>query len=58
MCLAHIRDEHGSELDRTEKIICVLNVIILNVPKILVVIRFYRFAKWQCNFAINDKNLC
>ena len=33
-----------------------INVIILNVSKILVVIRFYRFAKWQCNFAINGKN--
>jgi len=31
-------------------------VIVLNVSKILVVIRFYRFAKWQCNFAIKDKS--
>jgi len=32
------------------------NVIILNISKFLVVIRFYRFANWQCNFAINDKS--
>ena len=31
-------------------------VTILNVSKILVVIPFYRLAKWQCNFAINDKS--
>jgi len=31
-------------------------VIILNISKISVVIRFYRFAKWKCNFAINDKS--
>ena len=31
-------------------------MIILNVSKILVVIRFYRYAKWQCNFAINGKS--
>jgi len=39
----------GSGLDRTEKIFFV-NVIILNVSIILVVIRFYKFANWQCNF--------
>jgi len=33
-----------------------INVIILKVSKILVVIRFYRFAKWHCNFAINGKS--
>ena len=38
-----------------ENILC-FNVIILNVSKILVLIRFYRYAKWQCNFAINDKS--
>jgi len=38
-----------------ENIFC-FNVIIVNISKILVVIRFYRFAKWQCNFAINDKS--
>jgi len=37
-----------------ENIFC-FKVIILNVSKILVVIQFYRFAEWQCNFAINDK---
>jgi len=31
-------------------------VVILNVSKISVVIHFYRFAKWQCNLAINDKS--
>jgi len=33
-------------------------VIIMNISKLLVVIRFYRFAKWQCigYFAINDKS--
>ena len=45
----------GSGLDRTEKTFFCFNVIILNVSKILVVIHFYRFAKWQYNFAINDK---
>jgi len=46
----------GSGLDRIEKKIFFFNMLILNVSKILVVIRFYRFAKWQCNFAINDKS--
>jgi len=36
----------GSGLDRTEKIFCCFNVIILKISKILVVIRFHRFAKW------------
>jgi len=38
-----------------ENIFC-FNVIILNVSKILVVIRYYRFAKQQCNFAISGKS--
>jgi len=46
----------GSGLDRTEKMFFCFNVIILNISKFLVVIRFYRFANWQCNFAINDKS--
>jgi len=45
-------DRTGSDW---ENIFC-FDVIILNVWKILFVIRFYRFAKWQCNFAINDKS--
>jgi len=44
-----------SGLDRTEKIFF-FNMIILNVSKILVVIRFYRFAKCQCYFTINHKS--
>ena len=28
----------------------------MSLSKILVVIRFYRFSKWQCNFAINGKS--
>jgi len=52
----------GSGLDRIEKmyffarIAPEMNVIILNVSKILVVIRYYRFAKWQYYFTINGKN--
>ena len=59
-----IRDEHGSGLDRTgsglkpifgriragsdwQNFSCIY-VIILNISKILVVTRFYRFAKWEC----------
>jgi len=33
-------------LDRTEKIFVSINVIILKISKILVVIRFHKFAKW------------
>jgi len=33
-----------------------ISVIILNVSKILVVIRFYSFAKWQCPFAVSGKS--
>ena len=50
----------GSGLDRTAIFLkiggsdwenfCCFNVIIQNISNILVVIRFYRFAKWQCIF--------
>jgi len=35
---------------------CCFNVIILNISKILVVIRFHRFAKWQCIFCHQMQN--
>ena len=33
-------------------------VIILNISKLLVVIRFHRFAKWQCIFCHQWQKLC
>ena len=33
-------------------------MIILNISKLLVVIRFYRFAKWQCIFCHQWQKFC
>jgi len=68
------RDEHGSGLDRTGSGLKPVlagsgldrTVIILKIggsgldrtEKILVVIRFYRFAKWQSMFCHQWRKLC
>ena len=61
----------GSGLDRTVSFwnladqdsialrkFCCCNVVILNISKISVVIRFYRFAKWECVFCHPRQKLC